>query len=150
VAPSEESRRAVVKMSSLISGWFTPFPEQFSRLDLVAVVAFVLWTAVSIFVYLRRRQLFAGNGALIGLTTRYGPYAITIGCVGLFLLLMRYLGVPYIDMRFLLYLTVLAAIGFLGFLAYYLRWRYPARLAAVRAEEQRRKYASDRRRRRRR
>lgn len=75
---------------------------------------------------------------------------MTIGGIGLFLLLMRYLGVPYISMRFLLYLTTLSAVGFVGFLLYYFQKRYPARVAAVRAEEVRRRYAADRRKRRKR
>ena len=137
------------KFGELISGWFTPFPERPSVLDLIAVVLFGIWTMASVFVYVRRRQLFAGNGALIGMGTRFGPWAILIGSIGIILLAARYAGVPYIDMRFLLYLTALSAIGFVVFLAYYLRRRYPARLAAVRAEEQRRRYAASRRRKRR-
>jgi hypothetical protein len=138
------------KFGDLISGWFTPFPTPPSALDLVAVVFFGVWTIASIAIYVRRRQLFAGNGALIGVVTRLGPYAITIGAVGLFLLLMRYLGIPYISIRFLLYLAALSAFGFVVFLVYYFRQRYPRRLAAVRAEEIRRRYAADRRKRRRR
>jgi hypothetical protein len=140
-----------VQPSKLIdpSRWFQPFPEAPGALYIVVAVAFIIWTIASILVYMRRRQLFAGNGALIGIVTRFGPYAITIGAIGLFLLAMRYLGVPYISIRFLLYVTVLAAIGYLGFLVYYLRWRYPSRLAAVRAEELRRRYAASRKKRRR-
>ena len=139
-----------LKFGDLISGWFTPFPTAPSTLDLVAVVFFGLWTIASIAIYVRRRQLFAGNGALIGVITRFGPYAITIGVVGLFLLLMRYLSVPYISIRFLLYLTAISALGFVVFLVYYFRQRYPSRLAAIRAEELRRRYAADRRKKRRR
>ena len=132
-----------------LSRWFAPFPEPPGSIYLVAVVVFGLWTIASVLLYVRRRQLFAGNGALIGMGTRFGPWAILIGGIGLFLLLMRYLGVPYISIRFLLYVTILAAIGYVGFLIYYLRRRYPGRLAAVRAEEQRRRYAASRRRKRR-
>jgi hypothetical protein len=141
-----------VQPSKLIdlSRWFAPFPEPPGPLYLVAVVAFGLWTIASVFIYVRRRQLFVGNGALIGVVTRFGPWSIAIGGTGLFLLLMRYLGVPYISIRFLLYLTILTAIGFLGFLAYYFRQRYPARVAAVRTEEIRRRYSADRRKKRRR
>jgi hypothetical protein len=141
-----------VQLSRLLdlSRWFAPFPEPPDPLYLVAVAVFGLWTIASVVIYVRRRQLFAGNGALIGMGTRFGPWAILIGGIGLFLLLMRYLGVPYISIRFLLYLTILTAVGYLVFLVYYFRQRYPARVAAVRAEELRRRYAADRRRKRRR
>ena len=138
------------KFSELLAGWFTSFPGPPSLLDLVAVAFFLIWTIATVVVYVRRRPLFAGNGALIGIVTRFGPYAITIGAIGLFLLLMRYVAVPYISMRFLLYLTTLSAVGFIGFLGYYFRRRYPARLAAARAEEVRRRYGADRRKKRKR
>jgi amino acid permease len=134
--------------------WFTPFP--WLRVDnslpeppglptLVAVVVFILWLGASIAVYAFRRRLFAGNGARIGMATRFGPYAITIGAVGVFLLGMRYADIPYVSIRFLLYATILAAIGYVVFLAYYLWRRYPVRLAEVRAQELRRRYTSERR-----
>jgi hypothetical protein len=141
-----------VPVQQIVHGWFDPFPPPPTTLDLVLVVVFfALWTLASIGVYYYRRRLFAGNGALIGVATRFAPYAITIGFVGLFLIVCRVAEVPYISIRFLLYLTVLAAIAYVGFLIYYLRRRYPARLAAVRAEEVRRRYSSgDRKRRKRR
>ncbi len=133
-----------------VSRWFNPFPEPPGPLYLVVVVFFVGLTIASIYVYYARRRIFAGRGAAIGVVTRYGGYAITIGAIGLFLLAVRYAGIPYISIRFLLYLTILAAITFAGFIGYYLRRRYPARVAAVRAEEVRRRYTADRKRKRRR
>lgn len=126
--------------------WFDSFPGPPSQIYLVAVVVFLIWTAASLYVYYFRRKIFAGNGALIGMATRFGPYAIAIGAIGLFLLVVRYAGIPYISIRFLLYVTMLAAIGYLGFLVYYLTRRYPARLAEVRAAEVRRRYAPERKR----
>ena len=133
-----------------LSRWFAPFPEPPGPLYLVAAFVFVIWTIASVVIFLRRRILFAGNGALIGVVTRFGPYAITVGSIGLFLLLMRYGGVPYISIRFLFYVAMLSAVGFSGFLVYYFQRRYPARLAAVRAEEVRRRYVADRRKKRKR
>ncbi len=122
------------------------FPGPPSPIYLVAAVVFLIWTSASLYVYYFRRKVFAGNGALIGMATKFGPYAIAIGVIGLFLLAMRYLGIPYISVRFLLYLTMLAAIGYVGFLIYYLVRRYPSRLAEVRAAEIRRRYAPERKR----
>jgi len=133
-----------------VSRWFDPFPEPPGQLYLVLVVLFVLWTIVAIAAYAIRRRFFRGNGARIGMATRFGPYAITIGGVGLFFLAMRYLQIPYFDIRFLLYLTILTAIGFVIFLAYYQTRRYPSRLTEVRAHELRQRYLPERRRKRRR
>jgi hypothetical protein len=117
---------------------------------LILVAFFVLWTAASIYLYRFRRRIFASNGALIGVATRYGSWAITIGVIGLLLLAVRYAGIPYLDMRFLLYLSLVATVAFVGFIAIYLRRRYPAQIAAVRAHEVRRRYAPNRKKRRRR
>ena len=130
--------------------WLNSFPPAPGWAIFVALIAFVVWTIVSSFVYIRRRQLFAGNGALIGMGTRFGWYAISIGIVGLLLILARYVQLPYVDMPLILLLDSLLAVGFLIFLIYSLRRRYPARLAAVRAHELRRHYAPERRRRKRR
>lgn len=126
--------------------WFDPTPNPPTPAFFVGAAAFVIWTALSLYVYYFRRRIFAGNGALIGMATRFGPYAIAIGLIGLFLIAVRLAGIPYISIRALLYLTALAALGFLGFLVYYLIRRYPARLAEVRAGEMRRRYAPERKR----
>lgn len=133
----------------VLGRWFDPFPPPPSPIYLVAVAAFVIWTIASLYLYFFRRRVFAGNGALIGMATRLGGYAITIGFVGLFFLAMRYLQVPYLDVRFLLYLTILSAIGFIIFIIYYLRRRYPARVAQVKALELRQRYGPERKRRKR-
>lgn len=130
--------------------WFEAFPGPPGPLYLVLVVFFVIWTVISLYLYTFRRTVFAGNGALIGMAARYGRYAIAIGLVGLFLLAMRYLGIPYLSVRALLVATILAAIGYVAFLVYYMIYRYPARLAEVRAHDLRRKYAPARKRARRR
>ena len=131
-----------MNFANLIHGWFDPFPESPTTVHYVAVSAFVVWTIASMVLYIRRRSIFAGRGALIGMTKRFGGYAIAIGWTGLFLAAMRYLAVPYLNIRFLFYLTILSAIGFLGFVAYYVRRHYPTRVAEVKAHDLRRRYAS--------
>jgi amino acid permease len=132
-----------------VGRWFTPFPEPPSRLYLVVVAFFVVWTIISIYLYAFRGRVFARDGVLKGMATRFGWYAIWIGIVGLFFLAMRYAQIPYFDIRAFLYLTILVAVGFVGFLSYYLRARYPRRVAELRELELRRKYAPDPRRKRR-
>lgn len=133
------------KLAEIVSGWFTPAPGPASLLDLIAAIGLVIWTIAGLFLYYRRRQVFAGNGALIGMATRFGGYPILIGFLGLFLIVCRYFQVYFVDMRILLYLDILAAVAFVAFILYYLRVRYPKRVAEVRAHELRRKYAPERR-----
>jgi|GEM_PF-6498108 len=128
-----------------VSRWFTPFPGPVGWPEWAALVGFILWTVASSIVFRFRRRFFVGNGALIGAGTRYGPYAIWLGILGLFLLGCRFATVPYVSIRFALYLSILAVVGYLGFLGYYFRKRYPADVAAVRAEETRRRYNAPRR-----
>ena len=130
--------------------WFEILPGPPSPFYLVVVAAFLAWTATSVYLYSFRRKTFLGNGALIGVVARFGPYAIAVGITGLFLLAMRFVEFPYLSMRFLLYLTILSAIGYLGFLVYYMYRRYPNRVAEVRAHDLRRRYAPERKRRKRR
>jgi len=139
-----------VTFQDLLTTLFDVFPSPPTTLTLILVVFFLLWTIASIVLYRFRRRIFTGNGALIGVATRFGSWAITIGVIGLVLLAVRYAGIPYLDMRFLLYLTGVAAIAFVGFIAFYLRRRYPSQLAAVRQHEVRRRYSPNRKKRRRR
>jgi hypothetical protein len=132
------------------ANWFNPFPEAPNPLYLVVVAFFAVWLIASIYIYYFRRRIFAGNGARIGVVTRHGSWAITIGIIGLFLLAVRYAGIPYLDIRFLLYLAVLGTFAFAGYIAYYLRRHYPAQVQAVRAEQVRRRYTPNRKKKRRR
>lgn len=129
--------------------WFDAFPGPPGTWYLVALVGFIIWTIGSIVLYLFRGRIFAGNPALKGMVTRFWSYAFTIGLLGLFFVAVRYASIPYFDMRVFLYLTILLAVGFVGFIVYYLKARYPKRVAELQAEALRRKYASTSRRRRR-
>lgn len=135
-------RGVVVNLSAVLDlgRWFDPFPGPSSPLHLLALVSFAIWTIASIGVYRFRRRIFVGRGAIIAVVTRFGPYAILIGGIGLFLLGARYASVPYLSIRFFFYLTILAALGFVGFLAYYRARRYPAFAARIRAAELKRRY----------
>jgi len=128
-----------------VSRWFEPFPSPVAWPEWAALVGFIIWTVGITLVYRFRRRVFAGNGALIGMGTRFGPYGISIGVLGLFLLACRFASVAYLSMRALLYLSILCVIGYVGYLGYYYRRHYPADLAAVRAQELRRRYTAPRR-----
>lgn len=132
-----------------VGRWFSPFPGPPGPLYLVLGLFFVVLVVGSILLYVFRARIFAQKPVLKGMVTRFGWYPFWIGVTGLLLLAARYGQVPYFDMRILLYLTVLAALGFIGFIVYYLRARYPRRVAEWRAFELRRKYAPEPRRKRR-
>lgn len=130
------------------SRWFAAFPEPPGPLYLVLVAFFVVWTIVAMVLYLFRGRIFARQPALKGMATRFGWYAVSIGWIGLFFLAVRYAQIPYFDMRIFLFLTILLALFFVGFVIYYLRVRYPKRVAEIRAHERRQKYAPEPKRRR--
>lgn len=94
----------------------------------------------SIYCYLRRRPLSRGvtpRRHLLRTVAQGGMYLFTIG---LFLALMRYFQIPYLDMRILSYLLVLAAIGYAGYLTYYLSERYQLALYRFEHHEADRRY----------
>jgi len=80
---------------------------------------------VCLFAYLRRRPLSRGitpRRHLIRMTSQAGMW---IAIIGLFLALMRYLEITYLDMRFYSYLVILGAIAYCAYLAYVLSERFP-------------------------
>jgi hypothetical protein len=69
-----------------------------------------------------------------------GMTAASLGLLGLFLLLMRFLNAPLLSARLLLYLTLLATLGSGGYGVYWYIRVYPGRLAAYRKEEERKRF----------
>lgn len=100
----------------------------------------VLILLVSIYVYIRRRPLSRGVTPRRHLFRRVSQAGIWLSASGLFLALMRYLQVLYLDIRILSYLLILAAIGYCGYVAYYLSERYPVQLYQFEQVESDRRY----------
>lgn len=69
-----------------------------------------------------------------------GMVSASLGLWGLFLLLMRFLNVGILSARILLYVTLLAALGLIGYFGYFYLRRYPVMLKDYLREEERRRY----------
>jgi hypothetical protein len=89
--------------------------------------------------YLRARR-FASHSLHAHLAEVAGIAGISFGLWGLFLLLMRFWGVGLLSARILLYLTLLAGVGMIGYAIFRIRKDYPASLQAYTREEERKRF----------
>jgi hypothetical protein len=89
--------------------------------------------------YLRTRR-FAAHALHARMIEVVGIAAISYGLWGLFLLLMRFWGVGLLSARILLYLTLLAGLGLIGYALYWYRKEYPTRLRTHLREEERKRF----------
>jgi hypothetical protein len=86
---------------------------------------YVLLFLLSAFVYWRRAKLAPTNPPLRRLIRRVSKAGMNTAGIGIFLAIMRYLEVPYLDAPILLYLLILTMIGLVGYYVYDLSERYP-------------------------
>jgi hypothetical protein len=107
------------------------------------IPAFIFLAAVAAgfysYFYLKDRR-FATRQLHARMAEVAGIAAISFGFWGLFLLLIRFLGVGLLSARLLLYLTLLAGVGMIGYAIYWYIKRYPAKLLAHLKEEDRKRY----------
>lgn len=95
---------------------------------------------LSIYTYLKRRPLSQGVTPRRHLLRNTAQSFMWICGLGLFLALMRYLQVLYLDLRIFSYLLVLGAIAYCGYLTFYLSERYPISLYHFQQTEVDRRY----------
>lgn len=91
----------------------------------ILTAALVLLFLVSAFVYWRRGKLARDNPPLRRLLRRMARAGMWIAGIGLFIALMRYAQVDYLDMRIWMYLLLLAFIVTVGYFVYDISERYP-------------------------
>ena len=107
------------------------------------IPAFLFFAAVAAglysYYYLRGRR-FTTHALHARMAEVAGIAAISFGLWGLFLLLMRFLGVGLLSARILVYLTLLAGIGMIGYAIYWYSKKYPAKLHAHLREEERKRF----------
>src|SRR5690242_11356072 len=119
--------------------WFDKNPGPLTVLYAVPAGILVVTFLFSLFIYLRRRDIYAGHVLHIRLARILTTASMTISGIGILLLLARAVQMDWLSMRFLLYLDLLALIGlFAYFKFYYLAYRYPHDLAYFEKEERRR------------
>jgi hypothetical protein len=89
--------------------------------------------------YLRSRR-FATHSLHARMAEVAGIAAVSFGLWGLFLLLMRFWNVGLLSARILLYLTLLAGLGLIGYAVYWYRKQYSAKLTAYLREEEHKRF----------
>jgi hypothetical protein len=89
--------------------------------------------------YLKARR-FATHALHARMAEVAGIAGISFGFWGLFLLLIRFLGVGLLSARLLLYLTLLAGVGIVVYAIYWYVKKYPARLQAHLRDEERKRF----------
>ena len=119
---------------------FDVAPGPPSAVYYVPLVVFLLLLLGCAVVYLLRRSLFPGHGLHSRIAQRFGIYGMIVGALGLILLAARYLGISWLEMRFLLVLAGLAVVSLGAYLAWYLRRRYPADLVAYERARERERF----------
>jgi hypothetical protein len=123
------------------SHWFDGDPGSPSAYYLLLVIFFAALAVAGgvIYWYLRPRR-FAANALHSRMAEVSGVAGVSLGLLGLFLLLMRYLTVTILSARLLLYLTLLAVLVLAGYAIYFYVKRYPAMLADQKRDEERKRF----------
>jgi hypothetical protein len=121
--------------------WFDGNPGSASSWYWIPALVFLVSIAAGFYsyYYLRERR-FAAHPLHARMADVAGIAAIAYGFWGLFLLLMRFLGVGLLSARLLLYLTLLAGLGMIGYAIYWYSKEYPARLRTHLREEERKRF----------
>lgn len=110
--------------------WFELSPGAPSAYYAIATVFYAALLAASLYVYIYKGRLFPTNRLHLKLAELVSGIGLVLAGSALFLLLTRYLEVPYLSVRGLFYLVVMNTIVFGLFLYYYLKVEYPKRLAS--------------------
>lgn len=121
--------------------WFNGNPGSASGWYWIPAVIFLATTIGGFYsYYYLRDHRFAGHALHARMAEVVGIAAISFGLWGLFLLLLRFLGVGLISARIVLYLTLLAGLGMIGYAIYWYSKKYPTRLRAHLREEERKRF----------
>lgn len=89
----------------------------------------VVVMAVSIYVYIRRRKLAGGVTPKRHLYRNVAQAGMWFSGTGLFLAAMRYIQMPYLGMRLLTYVWLIALVIYAGYLTNYLSEHYPVAMS---------------------
>lgn len=103
-------------------------------------VLYLLLLVAGIVVYRYHDELAGDHHLKARLAKTAAIVGIVLGAIGVVLVGLRYLLVPILSARILIYLLVLVSLVLLGYFVYYALAVYPARLARFEADELRRRY----------
>ena len=120
--------------------WFNPNPGPPSMAYSVLAFVFAVLLGAGIYVYINKKRLFGEHRLKARLANQIATLGIVLGFVGLVLVVCRYLLVPYLSARFLVYVVLIALVVAIVYYVYFLLHIYPSRLAVYEAEAIRRRY----------
>jgi hypothetical protein len=120
--------------------WTNGTPGPASPISYGLLALFVLLTAASAFVWLRRRKLFPGQRIKTRLAAQHGPSFVGIAAVGIVLLLLRVVEFPILSMRLFWVLDLIVFVALAAYIAWYLLRRYPVEVARLAREEERQRW----------
>jgi hypothetical protein len=116
-------------------------PNKIGPFAIVFLVMMLGLIAVGIYLLRFRRPQWKGtNPVLFKAVNRFAPYAIWIGIIGILFLLFRIISLDFLNKRFWLYLTFLAAIALAGWVLYWYRTSYPKEMAKFQKTQKARQY----------
>lgn len=121
--------------------WFdgNPGPASAWYWLLAALFTVVAVAGLVLYWYIRPRQ-HAGHTLHNRMAEVAGIASVSWALWGLFLLLVRFLGIGLLSARLLMYLTLLGGVGMAAYVGYYRYKLYPARLQAYEREEERKRF----------
>lgn len=97
--------------------------------------------AVSAYFYLYRRPAWKrANPVRYKAANRWGPAGLWLAILGLLLLLFRLIDLSFFNLRFWMYLWLLAAIASVAYFAYWYRTAYPKEVARYEKTQRARQY----------
>ncbi|MBI3978639.1 MAG: hypothetical protein HY331_10695 [Chloroflexi bacterium] len=121
--------------------WFEgePGPPSILYVGLAVLLALLLAGSLYAVIVLANRR-FASHRLHQRLVRRFGWTVFGLSLTGLLLVAARYLSLPLLSVRFLLYLVLVGLAGVAAFAGYYARFRYGAARSAHEAELLRLRY----------
>ncbi|MEO8288841.1 MAG: hypothetical protein ABI670_20675 [Chloroflexota bacterium] len=92
------------------------------------------------FLVVKRPQWKASNPVLYKAVNKFAPYALWVGGMGILFVLLRLISLDFFNLRFWLYLILLAAIALAGWIFYWYRTSYPKEIAKYQKTQKARQY----------
>jgi hypothetical protein len=116
-------------------------PNKIGPFAIVFLVLMLGLIAAGVYLLRFRRPQWKGtNPVLFKAVNRFAPYAIWIGIIGILFLLFRVISLDFLNQRFWLYLTFLAAIALAVWVLYWYRTSYPKEMAKFQKTQKARQY----------
>lgn len=125
---------------SVLSWLFDPTPGTPSLWYVGLTALAVLVVLGCLLAYAFRRSLYPGHALNIRLTARMSVVGLLLGVLALIFVAARYLAVAFFEMRLWLTFSGLLIAAYAGYVAYFLRRRYPVLLAGYKTEQNRLRY----------